>query len=85
MAYYQQVLTGNSKQNARMTKTGMAQDTKHDKEQRLALELQRELVRRAQTPVGNDPMHSFDNSMSREQVAAQFMKLAQSSRESAFA
>jgi len=58
---------------------------KHDKEHRLALEQQAELVKRAQSAAGNDPLQSFDSSMTREQVRARFMKLAQRSREGVFA
>lgn len=85
MAYFEKVLTGKSQQNARTSDIGMTQNLQHDKEHRLALELQAELVKRAQVAPGNDPLQSFDSSMSREQINAQFMKLAQRSREGVFA
>ena len=85
MAHSKQVLTGKSQQNARTSDMGMPQNSQHDKEHRLALEQQAELVRRVQSAAGNDPMQSFDSSMTREQVRARFMKLAQRSREGVFA
>jgi hypothetical protein len=42
-----------------------------------AQDLQNELVGRAQTPAGNDPMLSFDSSMSRDEVANQFRQLVE--------
>jgi len=85
MAHLKQMPNGKSRQDARTNHTHMTQNSQHDKEQRLALELQREMVKRAQSVVGSDPLQSFDSSMSRDQIAAQFMKLAQRSREGVFA
>lgn len=84
MAHFEKVLTGNSARNARSNTEAQTQES-HDREQRLALEQQTELVRRAQAPVSDDAVQSFDNSMTRDQVRAQFMKLVQRSRESVFA
>ncbi|MDP3672045.1 MAG: hypothetical protein WA191_18450 [Telluria sp.] len=85
MAHFEKVLTGSPPRQARSGYRAKAQQTQHEEALKQANELQVELARRAQTPLGNDPLLSFDSSMSRAEVRAKFMTLVQRSREAVFA